>query len=320
MGKVSTGEFMGKFSGGGGKWSDWRKKGKTIGWIHPDIFIHERSIHGRIPSMETNKDGVDEWRNRRYTCTEEPCVLCELEKFANWAIEQGNDPKEEIIDGNKLTYTLEDLAGKTGWRNNISAKEEYLIPWIPKEGRSDENPVELITATRGLGFAIKRVIESNIEERGTKKGNPEITPYPFKFTYKENETPQNKYSAERIDSDLAPMDEDIQEIMAKTEEDLGFSMATFTDPTPREKVLAALESAWESRDVPFGDFLEYIGEDKREKKESKKEEKKSNKRKAKDNEEGGVRVKCDSCGEIVKPNKFGRCPECATKMEVDVPY
>lgn len=420
MAKHSTKSFMDSVgSGGGGQFSKWRDKGKTVGWIHPRIGIHERASHGVIPSKE-EKDGKVEIRNRRFNCAGKGCPVCALMEFASKQISDGADKDELILDGgSKARYTLGEIAGHGDWRTNLEAKTEYILPWIPRDDRDDDKPVEILTVTEGLGYAIRRVIESQQENRGEKKGDPLRSPYAFKLIYRKSEVPMRKYDAEKVEDDLAPIDDDVNEIFGADESDLGLDFVSLTKEGEPAKMMKAIESCWDSRNITFEEFEEHAGieveeegeeqedgydemsrkelkafikekeldikvyksmddddirekireeyeeEEEEEEEESEEEEeteeeeeeetkgkikcpgcgekvkvgkkycpecgerldkkKEKEKKKGKDKKKGKGKgksnkkeVECDECEKMVKPTKYGKCPNCASRL--DVPF
>lgn len=329
MGRITIETFMESTTFSGGQFSQWRKKGKTIGWIHPGIGIYDRMAHGALPVEEEGDDGKKVVNNRRPNCAGTgKCPLCALAIFANKAIEDGAEPNETILDGGrgKASYTLLELAGratgKDAWRTNIAAKHEFIIPWISSdESERAENPVTIITATEALGFAINRVIKSSIEDRGEKKGNPLVTPYAFKLIYNEKEIPMRKYDAQPVGDDVAKVTPDIKEIMEASAEDLGIDLDKMSEPGDVSKMMEGIESCWDSRNVPFTDFAEfYEGTSSGAKKGGKGRTSTKHKPKEEPTEDVGGEVDessdsdmsiCTECGAKVK-GKF--CPECGAKV------
>jgi hypothetical protein len=357
MARVSTKKFLadaGRRSGR--KFSNWRDDGETTGWIHPRIGIHERDRHGAIPSEETNRDGETEIRKRFYNCAGGGCPLDGLGDFAGQAIDGGADPDEVLLQGGDIRLTLNQVAGreegKHAWRTRVYARREYLIPWIPAEGRADDNPVEIITAGDALHYAISRVIERRIKEKGDERGDPMVTPYAMTLTYKEKEAPMRKYDAFHVDDETAPIDEDVKEIMDAEDEDFGINMDNLTAPGDPDQMMDSIASCWVSRVVSFDEFAEFMGLKKRTIKrtetrdepeekpattgkvcgvcdtpikrrycpecawDSKGEEKparKTGKAKVMKQE-----TECPGCGEKVTPTRFGRCPECRERVDVPI--
>jgi len=352
-------------SSSGGKFSRWKRDGRTVGYIHKRIGIEERKIHGTIPSIEM-EDGKEQIKNRRYNCVEDNCPICSLEKFADKMIEDKTvDAEELLLDGGDRDsrFTFEEAAGRSkNWRKKIYARSEFLFVWIPTENRSDDNPAEIVTATQGLAMAIKRMIGSAIDDYGEVKGDPLKTPYPIKLTFDDRESnPSHKYRAERFDSKLAPFDEDIEEIMTADEDDLGLNLKSLTQPGDPFKMLDSIESTWACREISFEEFKEFAGYGDK-KRGSKRDDERRSRSRGRDEEpeekgedlqicpeckteveagrkfcpECGEKLKgsskkmsskkesnkqavyCDECKKDVKPNKYGKCPDCMSRL--DVPF
>jgi len=359
MGRMTTEGFMKKVGsgGGGGKFSNWKKEGKTVGWIHPKLGIYECQRHGAIP-VESERDGKTETKRRRFVCSGKNCAMCALIEFAEQAVNDGADPKDVIISGgSEGSFTLAELGGRGAWQTKLYAKNEYAFAWIPRDNRKDDSPAELIMAGEGLGYAIKSVIESEIDDRGSKKGDPLKNPYAMKLIYKKDQTPSNMYDAARVSDDIAEIDSDVKEIMDADGEDLGIDLEKITEESDPATVVEAIGSCWSSRVIPFEEFLSFIGikiekDDEEEKPKHRGKKKSLAKEKDDDGEmvcpecdatgskkfcaECGAKMKkiggkkkektesnkattkCPGCGETVKPTKFGRCPECAEK--IDIPF
>lgn len=290
----------------GAKFSDWKDKGETRGHIHPTIGLFERFNHGMIPSIEEDRDHKEEFRKRRYNCVGEVreevpndgCPICVLQEFAKEKIEKGADKRELILEGgsgrDRLSMELQDLSGDAGYWTNPRAKQEVAFIWIPeakerKTAKSTKDAVEIITGPQSLGERIIEVIDSQVDNRGSLRGDPtlpslgdydlrlrkgrmvlvdrkeekgaeepEFNPFPFKLMFDEKKDPKLMYDAEKLDHDLCPIDEEVIQIMLADEEELGTDFEKMCAPGDEDRMLAAIRSTWVSRAIPFEEFEDYF--------------------------------------------------------------
>lgn len=263
MPRVNSKEFLSSnnYKSGGNK-SDWKKDGKTIGWIHPGLFLCQRFVHGWLPALEQSQsDGREYIRVRKFVCAKDKCVVCDLQRWATKKISDGAQPSDVIIAMDKSGLDLENLSGVKKGQNSISAREEVVIPWISRDGRDPEHPVQIIYGTTAIAIGLRNLINSMVEDYGEERGNPEFNPYPFKLSYdKDQKNPNNKYRVERVGNDLAPSTDEVRAIFKMTGQELGIDMNRFDQVTPRADILAGLESGWANRNYPFDEFLAFLGE------------------------------------------------------------
>jgi len=299
MSKVNRAKFkQDSIYGKGAKFSGWKDKGETTGWIHPTIGLWERWIHGSVPSVE-ERDGKTEMRRRRCNCIgrakedipNDGCPMCQLQEFASMKLNEGADGDEVILEAgsnkDRVVLDLNDLAGKGNFRTDPKVKGEVCFAWIAKEKDDDEDAgkkVEIITGPHTLGERILEVIEEQVTARGEMAGDCEVPegfelklrkgklvlsdgddeipwqPYPFKLKYKEEAQPASKYSAMKVDSDLCPLTPAIIETMLSDEDDLDVGMEKLCGPTEVDKQLTILESSWDSRTIPYEEFAEFFFE------------------------------------------------------------
>ncbi len=265
-----TKDFMSKVrTGGFGRMSDWKKRGKTVGWIHLDGF-RERKTHNMMIIGFKTKEGKEGHRMGMFTCPGGACPLCALVEFAKDAAEglaedkdfqvlyRSIKAKEKRDPDRVISYSMKELAGKGDWRHKMHANPEFLFGWVPRDNRSSETPVEVMQATTGLASAIKRVIQSQIDDRGERNGDPLVKPYAMKFTYSKDATPAQMYNAERVDGDLAPLEEDVLEILRTPMADLGADLDKMVQPSARAEIMDSISDCWdEDCPVAFEDFQEF---------------------------------------------------------------
>jgi hypothetical protein len=265
-----TKDFMSKVrTGGFGKMSDWKKRGKTVGWIHLDGF-RERKTHNMMITKFKTKEGKEGYGMRMFTCPGGACPLCALVEFAKDAAEGlGEDKdfqvlyrsikaKEKRDPDRVVSYSMKELAGKGDWRHKMFANPEFLFGWVPRDNRNSETPVEVMQATTGLASAIKRVIQSQIDDRGERNGDPLVKPYAMKFTYNKDALPAQMYNAERVDGDLAPLEEDVLEILRTPMVEFGADLDKMVQPSSRAEIMDAIGDCWdEDCPVAFEEFHDF---------------------------------------------------------------
>lgn len=287
----------------GGKFSDWKDDGVTKGHIHPLAGLYERFNHGPIPSLE-ERDGKEEWKKRRYNCVGEvreevpnpECPVCVLEEFAIEKLAQKADDREVILEGGSgkdhFALDLDDLSGQTKakYRTRIRAKQEVALIWMPKKlhGKWKEmkEAIEIITGPQTLGERIMDVIDSEVENRGSLKGDPtlpamdgyelrmrkgkmvisdgndeetDFNPFPFKLKFDENKDPKLMYDAEKMDRDLCEVDDEVMQVMlADPKDELGVDLDRICGPGDPEAMMRSIKGSWVSRAIPFEEFEEFF--------------------------------------------------------------
>ncbi|KXH70613.1 MAG: hypothetical protein AM326_12320 [Candidatus Thorarchaeota archaeon SMTZ-45] len=220
------------------------------------------------------------------------CPVCLLQEFSKLKIEQGTDKKEIILDGGeKARFSLYDLAGEGGYWTDPKAKQETVFVWIPSDAKIEAEFKDAIRPESGpqaLGAAIIDVIDEEKKERGNIAGDPcipgsqfelklrkgkmvlidgsegkaddvhDFNPYPFKLKYDEKALPQDMYKAYKLDRDLAPLTDDIVQLMLASKEEIGIDMEKLTKPTDASRMMDGLRTTWISRSVPFEEFEEFV--------------------------------------------------------------
>lgn len=252
-----------------GNFSDWREKGKTVGWIHPEGFV-ERQLHNMMIYEAQDKNGNLTLRGNRFTCSGKTCPFCALVEYAKDLVagmDEGDSdpvilagripPKDRSSKELSISYSLRELAGGGDWKRRMGARPEFIFGWIPRDGRKSDAPVELMNVTSSLAQAIKRVIQSQIEDRGEQRGDPLQTPYALKFTYNEDASPGQMYTAERVDNDLAPLDEAVEQILDTKLERYSIDLDRLAKLSDPRVMLDSIEFCWQSEDYPFKNFLKF---------------------------------------------------------------
>lgn len=252
-----------------GNFSDWREKGKTVGWIHPDGFV-ERQLHNMVIFETTDKQGKPILRATRFTCTGRSCPFCALVEYSKDLVTGIEDsafdpvilsarvpPKDRNSKEISISYSLRELSGGGDWKRRMGARSEFIFGWVPRDGRKSDSPIELMNVTTSLAQAIKRVIQSQIEDRGEERGDPLRSPYAFKFIYNEDASPGQMYAAERVDTDLAPIDEEVERLLDMALDKQGIDLDRLAKLSDPREMLDAIEYCWQNEDYPFSSFFKF---------------------------------------------------------------
>jgi len=264
-----TKDFMSKVKSGGafGKMSDWKEKGKTIGWIHKEGF-RERRTHNMMVHKVKDKNGEVKYFQKMFICPGGACPLCALVEWAKQeaaGLDEDKDfsvinrvvkSKDKKGSDRTISYSMRELAGFGDWKHKMGASPEFLFGWVTRDDRNDENPVVVMQATPGLATAIKRVIQGQIEDRGERRGDPLVSPYALKFIYAKDATPAQKFNAERVDSDIAPLEEDVKDILETPLVDLDVDLDKMVQPNKPEEIMASIRYCWDEDCLIFWDEFE----------------------------------------------------------------
>lgn len=331
-----------------GRFSDWKKEGETVGFVHPGIGMWERWVHGSLPSVEEKDDGEIQVRWRRPNCIgqgieEVPngsCPTCLLQDFSARKKDGGFDGTEVVLEAgtgkDRIIYDLDDLAGDGGYRSDPKAKKEVVLPWIPKDADTSEldKAVEIVTGPQTLGDRIIEVVDDQMKARGEVQGDIEVpedfelrirkgslalvaedeatewSPYPLRLKYKEEARPESKYSASKYDRDICPLTEEIAQIMIAEPDELGVDFERMCAPTDFDRQMEIIESSWECRSIPFEEFKAFVEESsgKKGRRTEKKDERKDTKK-----EPAKKEPQSESGG-------FVFCPECGFKNGPDAKF
>jgi hypothetical protein len=269
-----TQEFMNRAkSSGFGKMADWKDDGKTIGWIHKDGF-RERKMHNMLARTFKDKTGNKVVGQKMFVCPGKNCPLCTLVDWAKEEAEGLDEDKDFTVlyrtvkardkkdQDRRIKYSVRELAGMGDWKRKMAASREFLFGWVRRDKRNSDQPVEVMQAGVGLSTAIQRMIKNQIDDYGEQKGDPLVRPYAIKITYDKDAQPAQKFGAERVGEDLAPVDEEVKEILNTPMSDYGVDLDRMVKADSRSEILAAIELCWDDDcPVSFEDFAKYFGVD-----------------------------------------------------------
>jgi len=184
-----------------------------------------RVVQSRFVSHEPEKVLKKQYFRDDEGEREHPPVLCPMSFLTDWvyrAIEagaldwttpvfhfEGDDPDQAVtlhaggIVGmfNSRDLTKEQkqqlknarISPKDSWKENLMARCQYLFLVV-----DDEEPdagVLKATEADAIGQGMRKAIKEEMIRKGREKGDPTRRPYPFQWTYDENEpNPQRKYN------------------------------------------------------------------------------------------------------------------------------
>jgi hypothetical protein len=207
----------------GASFTDWRKDGKFIGFVHPDSEIEKRTTVS-LRYVTENDEGEEEiqWIRRFYFGDKDP-----LAKFLKWLSNADEIDADEVVlrletaGGDVEEYTKGDLLGLKGydWRKRLLRnKTEYLfcVANVTEKGSKAKGP-EILTLPYSAGKKLNKVWDNEIEENGEDEGDPWVTPYSFRVTYDPDERGTDMYDAGRASKKMNP---DVQAIFDEPPIDL----------------------------------------------------------------------------------------------------
>lgn len=208
----STKEFRGEAKGQRGDILNWKEDGKIIGVIHPDGFYSRQTYW--LSFEKEDEEGDKELVRQPFICPglENRCPICELRELLKENEDVEDD--ETIYEVGKKKKRVEILKGDAlgvkdyDWKLSWVPNKEFLFGFVDVD--NPEGGVGIVIASAGLSRAISNCIESRMDDEGDEDGDPLKKPYAIKLTFKEKETPANKYKAFFNDAKLT---EEIKELL-----------------------------------------------------------------------------------------------------------
>lgn len=257
------------------------------------------------------------------------------------------DPdKNEIIRWRKGTLARLEEKNQRTWNQSIDTKLDYAFVVV-----DDSDPAkgpQIVRATKAIGEAMQKEIRKQVDSLG-EKGNPQVHPYAFKWTYEKDAAIKDMYDAYKYEA--AELTEEIREAITNPE---------FPDPTSdcepkvgdKARLRADMEaaaqidlpwdklfvSAWQDKEPEGGGGSDFeFGENEREEKVPEVRTKGRQKEEAKPATPEGKtrrrkkeapkpppppepeRIECETegCGEMLLPTQE-TCPKCGAEYEIEV--
>jgi hypothetical protein len=209
----------------------WQEEGELVWWMNTRaMFAYSRYVH-TFPSFDTGKDDkgneyeylkfgryvspdVDLINRDQFFRDEDTDLLrtppvkdpflllrewlrsndCGLgldDVVFRW--ENPNPKKREIIEWTRGEMTRLTERGQSNWNHSLDSKLEYMFVGTLHDEPGEGN--QIITGTKVLGDALRKMIEEQRDSKGRDEGNPLITPYAIKFKYdKRSKNPMKAYS------------------------------------------------------------------------------------------------------------------------------
>jgi len=199
------------------KFTNWRKEGKFVFWVHPGSEIGKRTrIRFRIPMR--GDDGEWYFRNVWRTFQEEKDPTAQL---LSWLRDNDEIDLDEVVlrvkSGTEVEeYNKGELLGleEYGWKKQLlRPKTEYLFSVV---NNGEPKETEVLTLPFSAGKKFVRLVDSQIDEYGDDEGNPWENPYPFKVTFDPDASGTDMYNVERH---LAKLGKEVQDIFENSEPD-----------------------------------------------------------------------------------------------------
>ncbi len=214
----------------GAAFTDWRKDGKVIFFVHPQSDIQKR-ITVTLRRVVENDDGEEEIRGIRRFYLGDTDIS---NQFLLWLKNDATNlsPDDTVLrlrtaGGDEEEYLKGELLGMKGydWRKRLMRpRTEYLfcIVNVTEKGEPPKGP-EVLVLPYSAGKKLNKVWDEEIEELGEDEGDPWINPYACKVTFDQNERGTDMYGAGTVKRPLTP------EVRALFDQD-AVDMSQYVDP------------------------------------------------------------------------------------------
>lgn len=262
---------------------DWKKMGEIVVYLHPASGIAKRRCHW-FPTVGEKEVEVGKGKNKKKVKKEVvyniPVVcpvtkenkdadpICNLRKM----LRENDDIDSDTVilrletEDDIYEYTKGDIIGEEGydWKKNLSYKKEYLFGVI-----NVDNPekVEIAIVPHSLGKDTVKEIEDKQKDYGEEEGDPFQNPYPFRWTYDDQEFGADMYRAKATKS---RMNDKIQKLLE--DEDQAVDLEQFSTPMDPIDIAELVEKCLVYDEISIEDLL---SDDDYERYRAKKKEKKN---------------------------------------------
>jgi DNA-directed RNA polymerase subunit M/transcription elongation factor TFIIS len=378
-GGLGLSEFLSHGDSGSRKFFAWKKEGKATVWLstraaiayaswsHPfnEIRVVEdektgeeketlRFVRFASPDAEVVSQNqyfrLDDGSDRlQVPAIKDPFIL-----LREWLrLEAEHVPLDAVIfewenpkTGERIQWRRKHLAkiadtDRQTWSHTLDSKLEYLF--VVCNDDRPEDGLQIVRGTKLLGEQIRDEIKKQIASNGDEEGNPQHTPYAFRWIFDKSAKKFNEtYRAFRFNK--AKLTQEIERVITDSD---------FPDPSPdcrsrpgdKARIRAAMEAAaridlpWDRLFVPQWVDDEVPSEKKPRKTRApdvatdfsddpKPSEKQASKpqangpaprrRKKKEPEPPPEpeRIPCDDCGHMLLPTDR-KCPKCGAEYEID---
>jgi hypothetical protein len=185
--------------------TDWRKDGKVIFFVHPESEIEKRTMI-TLSRIVENSDDEEEIRGIRRFYQGDADIT---RQFLLWLKNDATDiDSDEVVfrlktaGGDVQEWLKGDLLNMKGydWRKNmLRPRTEYLfcIINVTEKGEPPKGP-EVLVLPFSAGKKLNAVWDGEIEENGEVEGDPFVTPYACKVTFDSAERGTDMYSASAV--------------------------------------------------------------------------------------------------------------------------
>lgn len=195
------------FRGGFNRLRNWKEDGEIVVWIHTNTSIYKRAFH-MVPYAGVKKDD-NTGRERKsilylpFVCHEdvntiirsgknhvpEHCPICRFIDYLKnnddiddsetvWDSSIGDRKRDRICTKADFVGNVE---GGGDWRLTFKPAIQYVMGVIDHDKISDG--IRVATEKFSLGEKIKKAVQKEIDRRGQEKGDPDLNPYAFKWTF-----------------------------------------------------------------------------------------------------------------------------------------
>lgn len=199
----------------------------------PQTGRSKRAIFpGSYKCLEENSTLVNQYRRDKETGERqypaEVCPICSMIEHVHQMVLKGElhwlapvfefavgDPKQDVLiraggmwnqygsryltDEQKQEMEDASVSPKFGWKENMQAGLKYVFCLV--DDAAVGKGVQIMKESQSLGDKVKTAIAKEMKRnsRDRSKGDPILNPYAFCFEYKEDETPDKKYDAFRVE-------------------------------------------------------------------------------------------------------------------------
>jgi len=214
----------------GAAFTDWRKDGKVIFFVHPKSEIEKR-VTVTLRRVVENDDGEEEIKGIRRFYEGDSDIT---NQFILWLKNDTPDidPDDVVLrlktaGGDEEEYLKGELLGMKGydWRKRLMRpRTEYLfcIINVTEKGEKPKGP-EVLVLPYSAGKKLNKVWDEEIEELGEDEGDPWQNPYACKVTFDKDERGTDMYGAGTV---KRPLTEAVRDLFDEEAVD----MTQYTDP------------------------------------------------------------------------------------------
>ena len=157
---------------------------------------------------------------------------------------------DRLADVQKQEMYDAGISPKFGWKENCQAGLKYILCLVDAD--QPAKGVQVMKEGQAAGDKVKLAIQKEMKRslRNPGLGDPVKNPYPFCLEYKENESPDRKYDAYRVD---IPLDAVVNGLISETDApDISMLAGNYQPATLRAQLerAAQIELPWDTFFTP----------------------------------------------------------------------